>query len=336
MFTKVAPLLSKGLRIFLLVATFVNTFVLVGLAPEGPVQAKDSDGIAASPATAGDIDRSRTRFEYQLNAGQTARDSIYVLNTGTTPQVVTLYARDAFAGKSGEFLVQAETDQPKDIGSWVTFFNGRNVYSKTIEPKNFMTIPFDVLSPVTASPGDHIGAIVVSAKSVGGQIAVVKRVAVRLYAHVSGQLSPRLQISNVSMKSSANPANPFDSTLGVTYTLENTGNMELSADVSVQPTGLGGVSLQEPTTTRVSGLLPGSKQTVSTTVTGFVQTGFVGASVVFKGVFESDAKGAQVPMGREDVSSFVTPWGWLTAIILLAAFIIGFILIRRFPREKTR
>jgi hypothetical protein len=89
--------------------------------------AEETDAIAVNPATNGAADKSRTRFDYQLNPSQPARDSIYVVNTGTSSQDVTLYARDAFAGAKGDFLIQDQSVEPTDVGSWVRFDGNKKV-----------------------------------------------------------------------------------------------------------------------------------------------------------------------------------------------------------------
>ncbi len=305
---------------------------------------QDTDAIAVNPATNGTADKSRTRFEYQLNSGQPARDSIYVVNTGTSVQDVTLYARDAFADAKGDFLIQDQSVQPTDVGAWVEFSGGNSEFKFTLQPRGFMTIPFDVLTPSNATPGDHVGAIVASAVTKGSNINIVRRVAVRLYARLSGQLKARLQLENVTSQTFVNPFNPFASNNVVSYDITNVGNVELSADVSVKtdgPLGLFGGSTES---VRLSNLLPGSTRHVTQTVPGAGQLAYSSTTVIYTGLLTSTTVAAQQPRGRADLTNLTMPTGWffwlgaLGLVWLLAAMLKRSVKsqkTRRLEREKT-
>jgi dihydroorotate dehydrogenase (fumarate) len=309
--------------------------IVATLMPAGVAQAAAaSDGVAVNPATAGGPDKSRTRFDYQLNPSQPAEDSVYVYNTGTTDQEVTLYARDAFGGAKGEFLIQDEKVQPTDAGSWVTFVNKKTTYVVTLKPHGYVTIPFTVNTPANATPGDHVGAIVASAITKGSALNIIRRVAVRLYARVSGQVSPRLELSNLQVTNSASAINPFDSTVVVSYDIENTGNVDLSADLTVQPTGIFGVNTADQVITRITNLLPGSKRHLSQTITGLTQTGTSGVSVTYTGILSQSYATSTQPRGRVDEASFVLPTAWLLWLGALLALIVIWALIARARRSR--
>jgi dihydroorotate dehydrogenase (fumarate) len=305
------------------IKTFL-AFVLIALASadisfSGPASATESntyqaaeetDAIAVNPASSGQPDKSRTRFDYNLNPGQPARDSIYVANTGTSIQDVTLYARDAFLGTEGDFLIQDQSVEPKDAGSWVLFEGDKKVLKFTLKPRGFMTVPFTVFTPVDATPGDHAGAIVASAITKGSTINIVRRVAVRLYARLSGDLKAKLEISNVSTQSFPNPFNPFDSKQIVSYDISNVGNIELSADITVSTAGPFGLVPSSPESVRVTNLLPGSTRRVSQKVSGAGALGLSTASIVYTGLFTSTSVTPQQPRGREDFSSVGMVAGW--------------------------
>ena len=313
----------------------VTLALMATLMPAGMSQAASAtDGIAVNPATNGGPDRSRTRFDYQLNPSQPAKDSIYVYNAGTTPQDVTLFARDAFAGAKGEFLIQDQKVQPTDAGSWVTFVNNQATYKVTLESHGYVTIPFTVNTPANASPGDHVGAIVASAVTKGSTLNIVRRVAVRLYARITGQVSPRLELSNLTVTSSASPVNPFDSSMVVAYDLRNSGNVDLSADVSVQPTGIFGMNTADQVVTRITNLLPGSKRHLTQTISGITQTGLSGVSVTYIGILASSYATDYKPQGRIDSSSFALPVAWLLWFGLLLVLIVGWMLIARSRRVQ--
>jgi dihydroorotate dehydrogenase (fumarate) len=325
----IRALLSVSLAVSILVFPNTNTSFAADA-----TSSEEKDAIAVNPATNGEADPSRTRFDYQLNPGQPARDSIYIVNTGTSVQEVTVYARDAYSGSDGEFLIGDESSKSTDVGSWVIFEGNKETYNFSLKPGNFVTIPFTVFTPTDASPGDHAGAIVASAVSKGTDIDVVRRLAVRLYARISGQIKARLEISNLKSVSSINFLNPFEHKQTLTYDLENTGNIELSADVSAQSSGPLGLFAGEPENLRVSNLLPGSTRQVTQTVSGGGQFVATNTSVVFTGIFTSEGIDVQQPRGRQDFSSITFPTATLLYLGIIAVLVLGFALVKR--RRKLR
>lgn len=296
---------------------------------------EETDAVAVNPATNGEADPSRTRFDYQLNPGQPAKDSIYVVNTGTSVQEVTLYARDAFSGSDGDFLIQDENVKPTDVGSWVLFEGNQKTYKLSLKPGNFVTIPFTVNTPVEASPGDHAGAIVASAVTKGETINVVRRVAIRLYARLSGQIKARLELSNLKSVTETSFFNPFDNRQTLTYELKNTGNIELSADVVAQASGPLGLFAGNQESIRVANLLPGSTREVTQTVSGGGQFVSTNTSVIFTGIFTSENIDVQQPRGRGDLSATTFPTATVLYLGIIVFVIIGFRSARRLRKSRA-
>jgi hypothetical protein len=311
---------------------FVGTSTAASSANASPVvymAESSTDGVAANPATEGKVDKDRSNFNYEVNPNQPAQDSIYVINTGSTTQEVTLYARDAFTDDNGEFLVQSEDQLPKDVGSWVEFYNKKASYTRTLKPKEFMTIPFMVKTPSNATPGDHIGAIVASAVTQGTTVNIVRRVAVRLYARVSGQVKAHLTISNLSVTTNVSLWNPFESTQTLTYDITNEGNIELAADVSAQAKGPLGITFSEPETQRITELLPGSKRSVVQTISGPGQLVVSDTTVISTGLFTRANEVDQQPRSREDFNNISLPAGWLLYLSVASALVVALWLIGR-------
>ena len=162
---------------------------------------------------------------------------------------------------------------------------------------------------------------------------MVRRLAVRLYARLSGQIKARLEISNLKSVSTANFFNPFENKQTLTYDLKNTGNIELSADISAQSSGPIGLFAEEEGL-RVSNLLPGNTRQVTQTVSGGGQFVVTNTSVIFTGIFTSEGIDAQQPRGRQDISSVTFPTATLLYIAFIAALVLGFGAIKR--RRKSR
>jgi dihydroorotate dehydrogenase (fumarate) len=308
----------------------------MSVTPASAADKNGTDSIAVNPATNGNIDKSRTRFEYLLNSGQPARDSIFVINTGTSDQEVTLYARDAFAGAKGEFLIQDQKVKPSDVGSWVTFENKLGEYKFTLKPHGFVTVPFDVHTPSNATPGDHVGAIVASAVSKGSTLNIVRRVAVRLYARLSGDMVAHLKVLNLKVTQTANPFNPFDSSQTVTYTLANDGNIELSADLTAQASGPFGAKIGFPQSLRVTNLLPGSERKIRQVIKSLPQLVISGTTVIVTGLSANAKDNFQAPKTRSDFSSTLVPSGWLFYIALALGVAVLWRTISRRRRPKSK
>jgi dihydroorotate dehydrogenase (fumarate) len=296
----------------------------------------DTDGIAVNPASNGAPDSSRTRFDYQLNSGQPARDSIYVYNTGSTVQRVTLYARDAYSGSKGEFLIQDEATAPVDVGNWVEFVNNKPTYLVTLKPHAFVTIPFTVNTPGNASPGDHVGAIVASATTSGKNLNIIRRVAVRLYARLSGQISPRLAVSGLKVVPAQNWLNPFASELAVSYDIKNTGNVELAADVTIAPQGGFDWPSGSAVDSRITNLLPGSSRHVHLVLKGLTVSTASGIKLIYTGVFPSNYLSAQQPKGQQVISQPTLPLAWITWIAALVGAAAAMVLWIRRKRRIGR
>jgi hypothetical protein len=319
--------LSAALGVFL--SSMAVPVTAIELKSQVKTASTDTDAIAVNPATNGSADKSRNRFEYQLNPGQPARDSIYVVNTGTSVQDVTLYARDAYTGPKGDFLIQDQAVEPTDVGSWVEFSSGKKIYKFSLKPMGFVTVPFNVLTPSNATPGDHIGAVIASATTKGKTLNIVRRVAVRLYARLSGQIRADLDLQNVSAKTFPNPFNPFASNQVVSYDISNTGNVELSADVSITTSGPLGLFSGTPQTVRVTNLLPGSKRTVTQAVAGAGQFVVTSTSLVVTGLLSSSSVASQQPRARVDVSSSAIPIGWIFWGSILLVIVISWRLVKK-------
>jgi hypothetical protein len=129
--------------------------------------------------------------------------------------------------------------------------------------------------------------------------------------------------------------NPFEHKHTLTYDLENTGNIELSADVSAQSSGPLGLLAGEPENIRVANLLPGSTRQVTQTVNGGGQLVVTNTSVIFTGIFTSEGIDVQQPRGRQDISSTTFPTGTLIYLLVLSLLAIGFAIVKRRARSRA-
>ena len=305
----------------------------VGLGAAG-AWADDSDAIAGSPSSNGSVDQTRSRYSYQVDPGQQVSDEYLVQNTGSTPQAVTVYATDAFNSEDGSFALLDGAVEAQDVGRWVSFADGSNKVQITLDPGGQQVIPFTVSVPADARPGDHAGGIIVSALSPAGEVSVDRRVAIRLYARVHGELQPGLTISSIT-SSYRGELNPFAGETSLTISLQNTGNVSLGANTVAQVRGIFGIPLSDLTRTPIPEMLPGSSRTVTIVVPGVGPWVYLNPSVSLAATVDEDALAPGLLTTAERSSNlFVVPWAFVI-LLLLAGFAWLFVRLSR-TRDSAR
>jgi hypothetical protein len=200
----------------------------------------------------------RESFAYSVNPGTQINDYVAVSNQGTTAQTFTLYATDAineFA--TGAFSLLPSSTPPKDSGSWVKLSQP----TVTLQPGIQARIPFTMLVPSDATPGNHTAGIVASitqkSTEKGKSIALEERVGARIYLDVSGALKPR--VATVGLVSGfTSPWNPFGGgSSGLDYAVTNVGNSRVDVKQTVAIRGLFGIPLATFDAGRLRNVLPG-------------------------------------------------------------------------------
>ncbi|WP_327016283.1 WxL protein peptidoglycan domain-containing protein [Cryobacterium sp. MP_3.1] len=311
----------------------VTLGLTVGLGAAG-AWADDSDGIAGSPAANGSVDQTRSRYSYQVDPGQQVADEYLVQNTGTTAQAVTVYATDAFNADDGSFSLLDGGVETVDVGHWVSFDDGASKVEVTLEPGGSQIIPFTVTVPADAQPGDHAGGIIVSALSPAGQVSVDRRVAIRLYARVKGELQPGLTISSIS-SSYRGELNPFAGETSLTISLQNTGNVSLGANTVAQVRGIFGIPLSDLIRTPIPEMLPGSSRTVTIVVPGVGPWVYLNPQVSLAATVDEDAlPPGLLPSAQRSSDLFVVPWAFVI-VLVLAGFVLLVVRLSR-SRDSAR
>lgn len=298
-----------------------------------PALADDTDGISGSPSGETGAD-TRSRFSYEVAPGQQILDYYEVSNTGTTPQVMKIYGTDAYNTEDGSYGLLETGAAPSDAGSWFGFINGAAEVDLPLEPGTSQVVPFSVTVPADAAPGDHAAGIVISVATPDGQIVVDRRVATRVYVRVPGELQPALSISSIAADYNGE-VNPLDGTTDITFTVTNAGNVALSADMVAGVKTYFGIGAGELSRQELSEMLPGATRTITMTVPGVAQLGYLNPYVTLQPRVDADAMdpGALDQVNRDTVA-FAVPWLLLAALVL-AALVWGFLRIRRVRDEKT-
>ncbi|WP_223690451.1 WxL protein peptidoglycan domain-containing protein [Leifsonia poae] len=326
----VSPLTRIARRRIPLAALAAGLVSLVALGiGVAPASAADTDAISGGPSD------DRTRLSYQLQPGQQVADDYVVRNTGTTPQQITLFATDAFTTQDGDYALLDTAKKPTGVGTWVTFEGSHPAEKLTLAPGEQRTVPFTIVVPANAGPGDHPGGIVVSSQKGDGQILVDRRVATRLYVRVPGDLQARLTIASLGADYHSE-WNPFTGSTTVAFTVTNSGNVALGAHLLVGANTFFGIGAGATVRKELAELLPGSTRTLSVVVPGVPQTGYLAPYVKLQPTVEKEAlnPGPLAAVERDTVVVAV-PWWLLILLLLVAAFFLARRLRRRTDGKRA-
>lgn len=296
--------------------------------------ADDTVGISISTATKGKRDPERTRFSYQIDPGQTVNDYVWVANAGTKRLKITLFATDAYNTDDGSYALLDTDEKPVDAGSWVAFRKGKERVTLNLKPDEATIVPFTLAVPANAAPGDRpAGIVAAAAPTEGAQLGTERRIAVRLYARVSGDLQPGLTISSFDAQHSGG-WNPMTGAVTATAVLSNTGNIALGGTASLDATSWFGLGVGEPAHFSLDELLPGSTRTVSFQIPDVPQVGFVNAHLVLRSSIGPDAPAPEtLPTVQRDAFVPAIPW---TVVGLLALVMAGLLGMRVWGRRNER
>jgi hypothetical protein len=237
-----------------------------------------------------------------------------IANPAAVPQTIRLYLADVdFTDKGAPNL---KLDSAQDVGAW----GGFEPSTLTVQPKTDVTVPFTVTAPKDAEPGDHIGAVVAESlpekPADGNLLALVKRVAVRLYITIPGEATPNFVIQKIDVQPDSSFF-PREATVKVM--LRNTGRVRVAPTVTI-----GGKEAK------------GSSLLLSRSVEPYVVTTKVpiyGGPQRYKVEVGTrlPSSNLQGPFRQASVSRFYIPWVLLIALVLLAAFVL---LVRRWLRRR--
>jgi hypothetical protein len=253
------------------------------------------------------------------------------VNIGVTPLTLDLYASDATLS-GGHFALKLQSERQRDIGAWITIDGPSRITvpARTAKGPTVRIVSFELHIPVTASPGDHAGAVLVSlhtaASRSGNSLGLNQRVGSRVYLRVAGPVHPALTVTRLAARYRAQDFwNPFGSgDVAVTYRVVNTGNVILAGSQKVSVSGLFG-SATSSRLPDIAQLLPGDYFDVSTTVKNvFAQ---IRLSVTVK-LHPIPPVGAVDP-GLQDSSTtkglWAIPWMLLVVILILGLGVAGWL-----------
>ncbi|PPK68896.1 DUF916 domain-containing protein [Actinokineospora auranticolor] len=305
------------------------TALVLGIAPAPAAAAPATFGVRPATAAAPD---NRPNFSYSATPGAVIVDYLAVANVSNDPLKLKLYANDAFNTPDGGFDLLASGNRSVDVGSWAALETG----DVEVPGRTTRIVPFRVVIPQNATPGDHVGGIVAAlvteaTNAEGQRVAVEQRVGARIYLRVSGELRPHLSIEDLT-------ADYVGSYFGtgetvVEYTVRNTGNVRLGGKQKVTVETPWGSGTAAPDLKDVPELLPGNAHRVRTTVPGVLPAGWLDTLVHIDPVAPP---GPQPAAEAVDASVTVVAVPWLVlSILLLVVALTVFLLWRRRKRRAT-
>lgn len=304
----------------------------VGLVAAGaaPASAADGDVSWAVRTAANNFGSERQNYSYALDPGGSLQDALVVVNHGSAPIDLAVYAADGFTSAAGQLDLAAGDAQPAAIGSWVH----ASASTVRVPPGESVDVPFTLALPDNAPPGDYLGGIVTSLTSLDATAGfnVDRRLAVRIRLRVGGDLAPGLSVENLTVQygGTANPLAKGEA--NVSYTIRNTGNVILSARQDVAISGpFGRLRVQGDAPADSPVLLPGDTWAVSVPIDGVAPALRLSAAVTLTPLL-TDAVGTTTALSavKASAGAWAIPWTLLLLVITLGAgAAAGLVLARR-------
>jgi len=286
---------------------------LLTAAPQA--HADDTVGISIAPVDAKGKTDARSRFTYTVDPGQMVSDHVKVSNAGTTTLEITVFAADAYNDDNGDFALKPTADTSVGAASW-TAFDGKPQIKLTLGRGESKVVPFTVTVPKGATPGDHAAGVLASATTSGGQVAVERRIADRMYVRVSGKLQPALTISSFAATYHGG-INPLAGSASVAATITNSGNVALEGVTTLTSTSWFGMSVGHVSRNELREILPGNTVTVHYEVKGLPQVGFVNIKMLLQSGISGDAPDpGPLPVFQRETFVPAIPWTVLGVIVL--------------------
>ena len=293
--------------------------VTFGIQPASP----DKDGAIAPD--------ERPYLYYAGAAGSTITDHVAIVNYGLTPITATVYAADARNDASGGFALLTGQEKSTDAGTWTSVSTrritltiaGRTTAANHQQAYGYAVVPVTIKIPAAATPGDHVGGLLVSVVTAGtsnqgANVRLDQRVGTRMFIRVAGALEPRLTIESLSASYSG-PLDPVgQGSATVSFTVANRGNVKLGGRLKVDVGGLlGRTSTVDLVDLQL--LLPGNSVTVTTTVPDVMPQLRDNATVTLTPLKLTADADPPLPDISASTSFWAIPWTLLGLVLLVLA-----------------
>ncbi|MGA2530742.1 MAG: hypothetical protein ABSG36_16495 [Acidimicrobiales bacterium] len=192
--------------------------------------------------------------------GGRLEDHVAIINYSDQTATFLIRGTDAVNTPQGGFAALPINEPSHDLGAWI--YLPRSDLRVTLRPRSDLIVPFLIEVPKDAMPGDHVGVItatlVSSVVSKSGQrLRLLQTIGTRIFLRVSGALHPALTVTVLAV-SNQGTLDPIGTDKAkITYSVSNTGNVDLGGLQTVYVSGLFGSRSTAVHLPEIQLLLPG-------------------------------------------------------------------------------
>ncbi|MFE3199059.1 WxL protein peptidoglycan domain-containing protein [Embleya sp. NPDC059237] len=266
--TPAPPIRRQGGRtrsLATLFAVLATLFASLTLVASAPASAAGNGEWSVDPYVPdGTSQNARRYFFLEGAAGTTVPDVVTLHNTSQAPLTLKLFGADAYnTARDGGFALRTVTDKQKDVGTWIQVAPENQTL--TLQPGEKRQVPFNIVIPPNATPGDHPGAVVALNTAIEGtqqqgqiKVNIQRQIGARVYLRVQGDALPAMDVQKVEVKRDSGFHEFFGSSKAtITYRIINRGNVILRPKFDLKVEGLFGRKLMGKTEEGIE-ILPGS------------------------------------------------------------------------------
>ena len=292
------------------VAAMFAAALLAGPFVAAPAMAAETDTAWDVGTVDGSFGSGRQNYDYAVEPGDRLDDALMVVNNGTAPIDLALYAAAAFTTDEGQLDLRTRDDAASGVGAWLDL--GRDTVD--LEPGESAEVPFTITVPDDAEPGSHMGGVVTTPASTSN--GTERRVAIRIQLRVGDSFTPGLSVEDLRVDYSGDTLGGGNAT--VTYTIRNTGDTMLAAEQAVAVAGpFDAFRVAATTIEATPRLLPDEAWSVSVPVQDVPPTGVLVATVTLVPLY-TDPAGSTGPLAAVEQTGNGWAVPWLPLLILAA------------------
>jgi len=175
---------------------------LVGL-NAAAASADPTGGFGAAPAHPNpNVPASRAYFQAVVAPGQSYNDEVVVTSTSDAALSLLISPVDGLTGQTSGAVYANRAAPVKKAGSWVT----PSISALSLAPHGEALVPFRVIVPADATPGDHLAGVAVEnanpQQAGSGQFAVTEvfRTVIGVEITVPGPAEPKVHLGTLALK----------------------------------------------------------------------------------------------------------------------------------------